>query len=194
MTPLLRVKHFDSFDRFFSTQFTISPKSTQRQETRGQRIGFQIFEPGFREEVPPKITGTEILLCFTEVQAPSTRMHFQKFAFPFHRKRNESIASTRSFSDRFTRPHGLRLNFYGKIWCFEYALGYRVSSMQFVILSCVLSAIYTVDLNQYLHYLASASARKVMTKCLAFPARVKFVVQIRNQDLTAYTPQASFTF
>ena len=54
MTPLLRVKHFDSFDRFFSTQFTISPKSTQRQETRGQRIGFQIFEPGFREEVPPE--------------------------------------------------------------------------------------------------------------------------------------------
>ena len=30
----------------------------------------------------------------------------QKFAFSFRWKRNESIASTRSFSDRFTRPHG----------------------------------------------------------------------------------------
>ena len=33
-------------------------------------------------------------------------MRFQKFAFSFHWKRNESIASTRSFSYRFARPHG----------------------------------------------------------------------------------------
>ena len=38
--------------------------------------------------------------------APFIRMRFQKFAFSFHWKRNESIASTRSFSDRFARPHG----------------------------------------------------------------------------------------
>ena len=40
--------------------------------------------------------------------APSTRIdyiNFQKFAFAFHWKRNESIASRRSFSNRFSRPH-----------------------------------------------------------------------------------------
>ena len=45
-------------------------------------------------------------MCCSVTEAPSTRMRFQKFAFSFNWKPNESIASTRSFSDRFTRPHG----------------------------------------------------------------------------------------
>ena len=37
---------------------------------------------------------------FNQTRTPSTRMRFQKFAFSFHWKRNESIAFTRSFSYR----------------------------------------------------------------------------------------------
>ena len=42
----------------------------------------------------------------TQDLTPSTPTRFQNFAFSFHWKRNESIASIRSFSDRFARPHG----------------------------------------------------------------------------------------
>ena len=40
-----------------------------------------------------------------EIMRMRTRMRFQKFAFLFHWKHNESIASTRSLSYRFARPH-----------------------------------------------------------------------------------------
>ena len=52
------------------------------------------------------------------IKAPSARIHFEKFAFPFHWKWNKSIASTRSFSDHpFTRKRDKWLKTLSTFYC-----------------------------------------------------------------------------